>query len=266
MENYDQAILAHYKSVAETCASSDSCTMDDSTTRDLETSFIIGAVSSEMNSKKRTSALRLADFGCGNGYSLAKLAENFPDIHYEGFEFSPELRSLANKKKDLPCSVKHCDIRDRSTLPSHIDIVLCQRVLINLLDSDDQRKALLNIVNSLSPGGIFISIEAFQSNLDYLNKCRSELNLDTIPVAHHNKYLHDNFFQIDALSPLSDENEVNLLSTHYFITRVLHDVALRATQAPFCRNSLFVKFFDMALPLGVGEFSPLKCNVFRKNS
>ena len=97
--------------------------------------------------------------------------------------------------------------------------------------------------------------------LNLLNSTNEEL---LQPTEDHNLYLNDDFFDIPDLHPEHSEEGVNFLSTHYFVTRVLHDVALASTNSPFVRNSLFVKFFDSALPTGIGEFSPLRCNVFRK--
>ncbi len=265
MASYDEAILQHYASVADKQSQDDSCTMDDHAIRDLETSFLIRTISSELSNRNSESNLSLADYGCGNGYTLVKLSEEFSDINFLGFEYTPELRTIANQKLGIPCDVLPGDVRDPASLPKDLDIVICQRVLINLLDPDDQRVALNNIVNSISPGGLLLSIEAFSSNLDVLNTCRRELGLRSIPPAHHNLYLNDDFFDIPELISESTNECVNYLSTHYFVTRVLHDVALASTQSPFVRNSLFVKFFDSALPPGVGEFSPLRCNVFRKS-
>ena len=44
----------------------------------------------------------------------------------------------------------------------------------------------------------------------------------------------------------------------------MDDQAIRDLEKTFIINSLFVKFFDSALPVGVDEFSPLRCNIFRK--
>ena len=86
-----------------------------------------------------------------------------------------------------------------------------------------------------------------------------------IPPAHHNLYLEDNFFeQFENIKKVETELGENVLSTHYFISRVLHDVALSGTKGKFVRNSLFTHIFDEALPLGVWNFSPLKCLVFQK--
>ena len=264
MSSYDKEILAHYKNVAEKQSEDDSCTMDDQITRKLETLFIINTIKKEIKEKERNSKLRISDIGCGNGFTISKVAESYPEEEYSAFEYTKELKDIANKKKTIPCKVESCDVRKKNTLPQKCNIIICQRVLINLLDEKDQKKALENLIDSLESGGILISIEAFKSNLAKLNLCRNELGLSTIPPAHHNLYLSDDFFENLLLEKENTLEGENYLSTHYFITRVLHDIALKTTNSPFVRNSLFVDFFDKALPPGIGEFSPLKCIIFRK--
>ena len=79
------------------------------------------------------------------------------------------------------------------------------------------------------------------------------------------KGLDDNFFdRFEEIEKVATELKENVLSTHYFISRILHDLALSANDANFTRNSMFVNFFDQALPAGIGNFSPWKCLVFQK--
>ncbi len=260
---YDEVILNHYAQVSREEGHFESCTMADQKIRDLETNFILAGIKSFLagNSTERT---KLLDVGCGNGFTLGLVHREFPRLLLSGIEYSPELRELANKK-GLPCKVLPGDIRDPSTIPSQQDIVICQRVIINLLNTEDQKKSLRNIIKAIRSGGLLIIIEAFKSGFDNLSKCRAELGLSQLTLPHHNLYLEDDFY-------LSNEDVIeidtamgpNVLSTHYFISRVLHDLALAATNSNFVRNSLFVNFFDDALPVGVGQFSPLKCHVFKK--
>ena len=102
------------------------------------------------------------------------------------------------------------------------DVLVLQRVLINLLDRSDQKRALDNVVNMLKPGGLLFAIEAFESGLAELNAARAECGLPPLPPAHHNLYLADGFFDHPLLArPSGNEGfEVaeNLLSTHYFVT------------------------------------------------
>jgi hypothetical protein len=77
--------------------------------------------------------------------------------------------------------------------------------------------------------------------------------------------LPDDFFQRKDLTPLQLPNfhhPVNELSTHYFVSRVLHDLALSGR--PFVRNSNFVRFMSAALPMGIGDYSPLRIYALQK--
>lgn len=260
---YDQVILDHYAQVSKQEGHLESCTMADQKIRELESKFILDSIRSFIAGNS-TENIKLLDVGCGNGFTLDLVHREFPRIQISGIEYTPELRDLANKK-GLPSEILPGDVRDASTLPSEQDVIISQRVLINLLDKEDQKRALRNIINSLRVGGFLIIIEAFASGLENLNKCRVELGLSQIPPAHHNLYLEDDFFASNEdVVEVSTTIGSNVLSTHYFVSRILHDLALAATNSNFVRNSLFVSFFDDALPVGVGQFSPLKCHVLKK--
>ena len=265
---YDKIILNHYANVASKEGHLDSCTMADDRIREIETQFIFESLEKiikELHKKSASDRPVLLDAGCGNGFTLQQLSKKFINIDFKGIEFTPELREIANQK-GLPCKVMPGDIRSKDTLPTGVDILILQRVLINLLDPRDQIEAVRNLIGSINKGGYLIAIEAFTSGLSHLNQCRKELGLSNIPPAHHNLYLEDNFFELfPELSVVQTNYGPDILSSHYFITRVLHDVALAATGSNFVRNSMFVKFFDEALPLGIGQFSPLKCLLFKKS-
>ena len=166
--------------------------------------------------------------------------------------------------------IRKGDIRDSDFAPKDsVDILLCQRVLINLLSEEDQKSALGNIINVVaSPGitrsgGTLLFIESFSSSLAKLNEARAEFELPAIQPAHHNLYLTDDFFETPQLKTLSTNGHLpppNFLSTHYFVTRVLHPLYLG--NKPLRRNSEFVRFFSAALKENVGDYSPLKVNMF----
>ena len=260
---YDKVILDHYSQVSKQEGHLESCTMADQKIRDLESEFILDGIRSFV-AVSSVEKIKLLDVGCGNGFTLSLVHRKFTQLQLSGIEYTPALRVLANKK-GLPCKILPGDIRDSLSIPTEQDIIICQRVIINLLNKEDQKKALQNLINSLRSGGILIVIEAFTSGLENLNKCRAELGLSQIPPAHHNLYLEDDFFSSNEnFFEVSTALGANLLSTHYFISRVLHDLALASTNSSFVRNSLFVRFFDDALPVGIGQFAPLKCLIFKK--
>ncbi|MGD9838224.1 MAG: trans-aconitate 2-methyltransferase [Afipia sp.] len=211
-------------------------------------------------------ALSILDVGCGNGFTLQELQARFPAHKYMGIEQNASLRSIAATRAE----VRAGDIRDISSVScgdGSFDVVVCQRVIINIMDAEDQKRALSNIISLAKPGAALFFIETFRSGLDRLNAARDEFGLGPIPPAIHNLPLPDDFFSCPDLVPFGVNNALlqsNALSTHFFVTRVLHEIALKAMNASFVRNSHFVKFMSAALPGGVGDYSPLRFQVFTK--
>lgn len=269
MSDYDQIILEHYQKVAQSSGSSPESTMMDSRTRELETklltNFLVKAIKHFEANGKSASSLVVADFGCGNGYTLDILSQIDSRPSFIGYEFSPSLRAIAKERfKDGRADIRPVDIRNSETIgPELIDISITQRVIINLLNKDDQTIARNNLIQAASPDGIFMFIECFQSGLDNLNAARQEFELDAIPPAYHNLYLTDDFFKHDGLimsEELTSESPKNFLSTHYYVSRVLHPLVLG--DKSFTRNSHFVNFMSQSLLQNVGNFSPIRANVF----
>jgi len=272
MPNYDSTILGHYKSVAEEAGLSPSATMADGRIRALETALIHEFVdkTSEALPAPRTEPIVLFDVGCGNGYTLSTLASRKIDLNFYGFDFSPDLHALAARQLEgfsNVLGVIQADIRDAGWHGSRLaDIIIVQRVLINIMDRHDQKKVLGNILSALRPGGYVLFIEGFESGRRNLNAARAEFDLDEIPPAYHNLLLTDEFFgeegELDPLELGGWRVPANFLSTHFFAARVLHPVLLGSK--PFKHNSLFVTFMSGALLPAIGDFSPIKAFGFRK--
>ena len=192
----------------------------------------------------------IMDVGCGNGNTMAVLLERHPDQRFIGIEKSQALRALAlSRFQNHPeAKILEGDIRDANFAANDtVDILICQRVLINLLSIEDQRTALSNIISTVkSPknrraGGTLLFLESFGGPLP------------------------DDFFGDPRLLPLRTDGlriSENFLSTHYYVSRVLH--AHYTQDRPFKRNSEFVRFFSSALNQNVGDYSPLKLFMFEK--
>ncbi len=272
MRPYDQTILDHYKAVAGEAGLGANATMADSRTRQLETELIVRFVRRSLDlataAGRRPEQVVIADIGCGNGYTLEVVRGIDPRPRLVGFEYSPDLRALAAQRFAAGgAEIRAADIRDRATLGAEpIDIALCQRVLINLLDPADQAAARDNIVDAVAPGGHLLFVESFTAGLDLLNEARGEFELAVIGAAHHNLYLGDDFFAVPALAPWAgpvDEVPEHFLSTHYYVTRVVHPLLLG--QRPFRHNSLFTGFMSQALAQNVGAFSPIRARAFSRS-
>ena len=272
MAEYDPAIREHYSLVAAAEGESSSSTMADKFVRDFETriilDFLSAAVANPANKLSRPEGVieppKVIDVGCGNGFTLETIKKRMPALDCVGVEYNDALRAIASKR----APVIPGDIRDLSTIKLEhemADAIICQRVIINLLDPKDQLLALKNIIALAKPGASLLFIETFQRGLDNLNSARAEFSLSPIPPAVHNLPLAERFFESPYLkADYSSVAKINALSTHFFVSRVLHEIALKATDSAFVRNSHFVNFVSNALPDGVGEYAPLQFHAFRK--
>ena len=272
MSDYDKVVLEHYRGVAQTAGLSSESTMMDSRIRELETKlltkFYQNAVKHFESKGRKAESLVVADFGCGNGFTLDTLSGVDGRPTFIGYEYSPDLRELAKKRfSDGRVDIRPVDLRSKDTFgPEPVDISITQRVIINLLSADDQAVARDNVIQAVSPDGLCVFIECYQSGLDNLNAARSEFELKPIPPAHHNLYLADDFFELDSLVDFGDllaDNPKTFLSTHYFVSRVLHEMVLG--DRPFVRNSHYVKFMSQALAQNVGEYAPIQARIFRRS-
>ncbi len=211
---------------------------------------------------------RVADIGCGNGYTLGVLAERYPKLQLSGYEHVPEQFDLATERfNGVPrVRIHAADVRDEGFWGQDpFDAVVVQRLIINLLDPEDQNKALGNILAAVRVGGHALFLECFQEPLANLNEAREELGLDPILPAHHNLYLRSAFFERLELAPFEHQDwdyAPNHLSTHYFVSRAFEPSLSR--DRPFKRNSQVQRFFSLALPPAIGNFAPLLINAFRR--
>lgn len=272
MNNYDQIIENHYNEVAKEFGLSELSTMSDKITREKETSAILANISAYYDKflVGGDKEAVIVDVGCGNGYTLSRIQAAYPNARLFGVEYNDKLRGLAEDRfSDKSAEIVKGDIREENFISDiKANIVICQRVLINLLDEEHQKNALNNILETgkrdrKNIPTLLIFIEAFQGPLENLNRARDEFELEPIKQAYHNQYLKDDFFD----SPGLDNSAVtlagfqeNFLSSHFYVSRVLHPGIIKSDN--FKRNSEFVQFMSNTFKEPVGDYSPLKLKIF----
>ena len=114
-------IDAHYTEQAKNHGDSPLSTMPEPLVRELETKVILDT----MRSITRLSGWKgktFLDYGCGNGYTLSLIGQEFPELSRYGYEPNGDMRQLASKHATMLPSLSK----------DQIDVLLCQRCLINL--------------------------------------------------------------------------------------------------------------------------------------
>lgn len=139
---------------------------------------------------------KVADIGCGNGDATIQYASRVKLI--TGFERSNTLRAIATasgaKSGAKNLSFQSGDILQLAEQDGQFDVIITQRMLINLASWEEQQVALLNIHRMLKPGGRAILVENTNDAAQALNDMRTKVGLAGIPQHWHNR-----FFDYDEL-------------------------------------------------------------------
>tara|TARA_R110002049_G_scaffold151151_1_gene314681 strand:+ start:263 stop:1060 length:798 start_codon:yes stop_codon:yes gene_type:complete len=259
----DQIILEHYNKVAQKFGLSPSSTIGDQVIRQAEVNFFLKSIEAKIDPSKSDQSL--FDIGCGNGHLLSLIREKFPKLKLYGLDFHPELTKLAQSRNLENCEVIQGDMRKDLTQFGQHDFIMTERSVINLLSKEEQFCAFRNIVKSLKNKGFYFFSESFEEPRANINRARKQMNLaeDVIP-SKHNLWLKEEDLLIlkeEGLKEISSAVPSNYLSTHFYITRILHTIALPKGGIA----DEFQNFFNEALPVGVGNYSPILFRSFEKS-
>jgi len=161
----------------------------------------------------------ILDLGCGNGYSSNIFKERVKQI--VGGDFSPEMIRRA-RQEVVGDNVEFIQIDARKfNLDRKFTKVITQRCLINILDWDEQKKAIHNIHNHLAKDGIFLMLEGSYDGRKNLNELRVKLKLDELTPVQYNldfKLDQTNSF----LSQFFDILDYKTFGLYEFITRIIY--------------------------------------------
>jgi SAM-dependent methyltransferase len=269
--SYVDSVKNHYIGEAIAHGKALESTMPDSVVRAKELEAIQRTL--ELISKEGN-APRILEIGCGNGTLLEQLFKaGYRDV--VGIDFLPEFVELA-KSRSLGFDIRVADVKDLPFSNAEFDVIVGERVIINLKDREHQRQAFQQLRRVLKPGGYLVMIEAFEDAWHNLNAARTELGLFPIPMASQNRWFQRGeleFFIEGIFTPVTQiAGQVltprNFLSSHYFISRVVHALLLEIRKnCPDCfngevRNSHFTQFFGTLLPPH-GSYAPVQFLCFK---
>lgn len=170
----------------------------------------------------------ILDLGCGSGTAAFYFLDNL-DVTITGMDFSPKMIAEAQRAaEEKGFSQERLDfyvhdireIKELEKSEKRYDVVMTERVLINLEDWQEQKAAINGIISLLKPGGLYLMCENLSEGLINLNKVRASINLDEIQKPWHNRYISkQEVEEIDCAELLEFRD---FTSGYYFLSRVVN--------------------------------------------
>lgn len=180
-------------------------------------------------------AQTILDIGCGTGQTAARLLAWEPTLQIIGLDFSAAMIAVARTRR-LRADFSEWDLLSPLPIPTFpdggADLVITERVLINMPTWLLQVAVFERIMAALKPGGRYLMIENSLNSLDTINVGRRRHQLPPITVPSHNLYLREGDFgsfksiaTLEAIRPFS--------GCYYFLSRIVNArIAADLDEAP----------------------------------
>lgn len=217
----------------------------DTTQRDLETNFIIKHLN------KNDSVLEI---GCGNGFLTNILKDYVNSI--DAFDYA---ENMILKAKETYSNKKirffHDNLLNPKEWNSSYDVIVCVRVLINLKDLAEQKKAIDYMKAALKPGGKLILIEGYKDGFENLNQLRTSIGLEKLKPASINFYSY-----LDEIKKVLESdfyfNDFFHSGNYDYLTRIVYPALVGENEA-HGHSDFHTKISTLALKFNPDEFEHL---------
>lgn len=218
----------------------------------------------EINEIKKylKNGIKILEIGCGNGITAIEIARSF-DVDVLSVDYSPKMVENAHKLLKKETNLKGrinfqvLDVRELNLKNQTFDLIISERVLINLDSFEEQLFIINNLYDILNREGTFIMCESSTRGLENINKEREKFNLERIKMPWHNNYIDDDKLESEMDKIKFTLAEINhFSSTYYLLSRVINAHNLVSEGKEINYNSTINK---MAYKLiNLGEFSQTK--------
>lgn len=160
------------------------------------------------------------EIGCGTGETARLLVQTYPHLDLLAVDGAAGMIEVARAVPHQPTRLRFL-VRDVFAIPDgRFDLIVTQRMLINLPTWALQKQALDVIAARLAPGGRYVMVENSQEGFDFINRQRAFVGLGALPQNWFNRYVRE--------SELASVSSMRLVSCHpfaaayYYHSRILN--------------------------------------------
>lgn len=185
------------------------------------------------------------DLGCGAGTTLIDLCHKY-DINALGIDSSKEMVELAVKQRAewyirsgsvftqpqfICMDAREVEQKLFSISTGAYDIVITERLLVNIPALEDRRNLVAMIGRMLKPTGLYLMCENSKQGLEQINQLRYIMDLPEIRPPSHNTYMDEN--ELDSYPEgVRLKEVVNYSGMYYFLSRVVQAYHSKLTGEP----------------------------------
>lgn len=173
---------------------------------------------------KQVHNANVLDIGCGTGYATAIYSNYVNNII--GIDYAKDFIDKANEYLHNYPNIKNAGFRvaDITNLPflnDEFDVVIGERILINISTWEQQQRGIDEIFRVLKKGGIYISVEVTEQGHDNITYYRNILGLEKLEKYWHNLYINEDLF-LDYVKNKAVVNNIRRFGLYHFISKVIH--------------------------------------------
>lgn len=189
----------------------------DTVQRELETDFVMEVL---------PKGARILEVGCGNGHLTKILREKAGFV--DAFDYAANMIEKATSYAGEKNNRFFVDnVLEPKNVQGPYDAIVCVRVLINLQDLEEQKRAIENLAGLLKPGGKLILVEGYKEGFDSVSKLRTNAGLPPLQPAAINFYSHLSELQptLDKLFTIGERWHSGMFD---YLTRVVYPLLVGA--------------------------------------
>jgi hypothetical protein len=151
---------------------------------------------------------------------------------------------------------------DRMDQYGKFDVVLTQRMLINLNSVEEQHHVFENIMSLLNPEGVYIMIECSHEGLQEINTVREDLELELMTAPWHNLFFDEDVVKSWGTSNYRLKEVYPFASTYYFLSRIVY-AKLAKDQGLELKYDSDINLLSTKLPV-IGNFGATRLWLWEK--